>query len=170
MLSAKIGRSHLFTDRLVSPFRQRSITRHWYKTRNMTFTLYALLSEASPPMTVETLETQLSTFFRNDSALRIQRERLPFSRADSLALWWGNWLVRIAYEEGAQVEEESFEISKRVGNAAPFDLSGIYRRVRVVFGADDARETTNEIIYVIDFLKEVPGVAIFDLLQNDFLE
>jgi len=136
----------------------------------MIFALYALLSETSPPMTVETLETQLSTFFRSDSALRIQRERLPFSRTDSLALWWGKWLVRVAYEEGAQVQEDSIEISKRVGDVAPFDLSGIYRRVRVVFGADEGRENTNEIIYVIDFLKELPGVVIFDLQQNDLLE
>lgn len=135
----------------------------------MTFTLYALVSENSPPMTVEALETQLSSFFRSDSSLSIERERLPFSKVASLALRWGNWLVRMVYEEGAQVEDDSVEISKRVGNVAPFDLSSIYRRIRVVFGTDDARKNTNEIIYVIDFLKEVPGVVIFDPRQNDLL-
>jgi hypothetical protein len=135
----------------------------------MIWSLYALLSDDSPPVTIDALEAQLASFFQGDSALSIERERVPFSKGDSLLLRWGKWGLRINYEEGADVEEDSVEISKRVGDTAPFDLSDISRRIRMVAGTDADREYTNETIEVIDFLRNIPGIVIFDPQQNNIL-
>ncbi len=133
------------------------------------FSLIALLSKDSPLITVDALEAQLSKFFKTERELKFGRARLPFLSADSIDLRWGTWRARLSYEEGPYVVEDSVEISKILGGAAPFDLSAIDRRIRVVFSDDKNQERTNEVIYVMDFLKEIPGVVIFDPQQNNLL-
>jgi hypothetical protein len=84
----------------------------------MTWAIHALLGEKAPAMTNESLASDLKHFFRNDEHFSIQFEQLPFVKNKNLALRWGNWLVRVHYEEGANVVEDSAEISKVVGSAA----------------------------------------------------
>lgn len=134
--------------------------------RDMTFTVYALLTDRAPALCVQSLASELETFFRGDAALSLTFEQLPFAAQRSLALRWEIWLARISYEEGARVEEDSREIALRTGIAS---IAGIGRRVRVVFGSDDAQAYTNQIIYLLDFLKAIDGVLLFDPQQNDWI-
>jgi hypothetical protein len=136
----------------------------------MTWAIYAVLGEEAPAMTNESLASDLEHFFRNEEHFSIQFEQLPFVKKKNLALWWGNWLVRVHYEEGANVVEDSAEISKIVGAAAPSNLAGRNRRIRVVFGQDDEREYTNEIIRLMDFLQMIPGTVMFDPQQRDLIK
>ena len=60
--------------------------------------------------------------------------------------------MRVAYEEGSRIQDESVQIQEILGDRSPRDLSSIDRRVRVVFGDDDDREYTNQIIDMMQFL------------------
>ena len=136
----------------------------------MTFALYALLGEQAPAFTNESLASDLGDFFRHEEDLSIKFELLPFAKNKTLALWWGAWLVRVCYEEGTNVAQDSAQINKIVGSTAPCDLSNIARRIRVVFGNDDTREYENHIIGMMDFLRVIPGVVIFDPQQRSLMK
>ncbi|MBO9537873.1 hypothetical protein [Herbaspirillum sp.] len=135
----------------------------------MTFSIYALLGEGAPSITNESLASDLTYFFRNEEGFVLQFEQLPFAKIKTLALRWDAWLVRVSYEQGANVAQDSAEISKIVGDAGLCNIADIDKRIRVVFSDDDSQEHTNQIIYVMDFLREIPGVVIFDPQQQDLV-
>jgi hypothetical protein len=139
-------------------------------TRLMTFSIYALLGNGAPTITNESLASDLKRFFQNEEDFSIQFEQLPFAKGKTLALRWGTWLVRVSYEEGANVLQDSTEINNIVGALAPYDLSGINKRIRVVYGDDDSQEHTNQIISLMDFLSEIPGAVMFDPQQKDLVK
>ena len=136
----------------------------------MTFAIYGLLGEGAPAITVESLASDLENFFRNQENFSIEFEQLPFAKTKSLALRWGTWLVRVSYKEGTKVAEDSAEISRIVGSAAPPGLAGISKRVRVLFHADESREYTNQAIYVMQFLRNIPGIILYDEKQRELIK
>ena len=121
-------------------------------------------------MTNESLASDLEHFFRSEEHFSIQFEQLPFAKNKNLALRWGNWLARVHYEEGATVVEDSAEISKIVDSTAPSNLASRNRRIRVVFGKDDKREYTNQMIRLMDFLRMIPGTVMSDPQQRDLIK
>lgn len=135
----------------------------------MIFSLYALLNADAEPMSNDSLAADLTHYFRNEEGFVLKFEQLPFKGNKTLALWWDNWLVRVSYEEGQEVVDDFVEIQKRTGATSGIDVSHITRRIRLVFGDDDAQQYTNQVIYLIDFLKEIRGVIIYDPQQNDFV-
>ncbi len=135
----------------------------------MTFTIYALLTDDAPPVSNESLAEDLKHYFRNEEGFSLKFEQLPFAAQKTLALRWNDWLVRVACEEGDEVQADALEIQKRTAAASTRDVSQIRRRIRVVFGSDDAQQYTNQILFVLDFLKELEGAIVFDPQQNDFL-
>jgi hypothetical protein len=135
----------------------------------MTFSLYGLLTKKSPHFSNELLASELKNYFRGDEKFTLAFEQLPFKKTNSLAIRWDDWLVRASYEEGDTVKEDSIEIQKRTGEFSTIDVSSIDRRIRMVFGSDDDKEHTNEIIYLMQFLGEIEGIVIYDPQQNDFL-
>ena len=135
----------------------------------MGFPLYALLANGASKISNESLATDLRDMFGNDSDFSLEFEQLPFKKNKSLALRWGRWRVSMAYEEGANVVADSSEIQKIVGSSAPYDLSGIGRRVRAVFANDPQREHTNEIVRVMDLLREIEGAVLFDVKQKELV-
>ncbi|QYF93484.1 hypothetical protein KY495_22940 [Massilia sp. PAMC28688] len=136
----------------------------------MTFTVYALMQDNAPPMSNDTLAEDLKRHFRDEEGFSLTFEQLPFASDKSLALRWDDWLVRISYEEGEEVINDSIEIQRRTGADSGHDVSRIRRRIRAVFGSDETQEYTNQMIYVLDYLKELEGVIVFDPQQNDFVQ
>ena len=136
----------------------------------MTFSLLALLTEQSPAMSNESLANELREYFANQEDFSLKFERLPFAKTDTLALRWGSWLMRVAYEEGSRIQDESAQIQEILGDRSPRELSSIDRRVRVVFGDDDDREYTNQIIDMMQFLQDIPGSIVFDPQQNHLMQ
>ena len=134
----------------------------------MGFPLYALLSDFAPKISNESLAANLRAAFGSDSDFSVEFE-LPFKKNKSLAVRWGKWRVSIAYEEGADVMADSAEIQKIVGSAAPYDLSGIDRRVRAVFASDPQLEHTNEIVRVMDLLIKIEGTILYDAKQKELV-
>jgi hypothetical protein len=137
--------------------------------RARVFVLYGLLGDASPPFSHEILSRELSRFFSGDERLSVSSRALPFGGRRVVALSWPSWEIRVAYEEGDSVAEDSAEIHRRLGAAAADGLPGIRRRIRAVFGDDDGREYTNETIEMMEFLTAIPGVVVFDPQQNNIL-
>jgi hypothetical protein len=134
------------------------------------FSLYALLGEGAPAISTESLAAELKGLFRDEEGFSLQFEQLPFAKQKSLALRWGAWLARLTYEEGKKVIEDSAEISRILGPSAPPKLAGIDKRIRAVFSDDEAREYTNQMIYLMDFLQGIKGAIVFDPQQKDIVK
>ena len=79
------------------------------------FVLYGLLGGASPPFSDEILLRELTQFFSGDERLAVSSRALPFGGKRVVVLSWPSWQVRVAYEEGDSVAEDSAEISRRLG-------------------------------------------------------
>jgi hypothetical protein len=131
------------------------------------FVLYGLLGTGSPPFSHEILSRELSRYFTGDERLSVSSQALPFGGRRVVVLSWSSWQIKVAYEEGDSVADDSAEIYRRLGAAAPGDLPGIRKRIRAVFGDDDGREYTNQAITMIEFLTAIPGAVVFDPQQND---
>ncbi|MGW3498017.1 hypothetical protein [Streptomyces sp. NPDC001020] len=135
----------------------------------MTFALHAFLGPDAPEMSNESLAADLRELFEDEAGFTLQWERLPFSKGPTLALRWGAWLTRVAYEESQTVAEDARFVHAMTGGSVPIDLSAATRRVRVVFGDDDAREYTDQIISLMDYLSEIKGAIVYDPQQADVL-
>ena len=133
------------------------------------FVLYALLGDASPPFSEAILADELSRYYSRDERLSVSSQALPFGGRRVVTLNWPSWHITVAYEEGDSVAEDSAEIHRRLGAAAPDGLPGIRKRIRAVFGDDDARDYTNETIEMFQFLTAIPGAVVFDPQQNDIM-
>ena len=135
----------------------------------MTFVLHAFLGPDSPGTSNDLLAADLRTLFADEDEFCLTWEQLPFAKAPTLALRWGNWLARVAYEEGERVTQDGAYARGVVGQSAPFDLSQVTSRVRVVFASDDDRTHTNQIVGLMDFLLQLRGAAVFDPQQGDIV-
>jgi hypothetical protein len=134
------------------------------------FSLYALLGEGAPAITTESLGAELQTLFRDEQGFSLQYEQLPFAKHKSVTLRWGTWMARLSYEEGKKVVEDSAEISRTLGAAAPPKLAAIDKRIRAVFADDDAREYTDQTVDLMEFLRNIKGAIVFDPQQKDILQ
>jgi hypothetical protein len=133
------------------------------------FTLYGLLGKESPPFSDEVLARELGRHFSTDGRVTVSLRPLPFGGRRQVALSWPSWQVNAYYEEGDRVAEDSAEIQRRLGAAAPAGLWRIRRRIRAVFDDDDSRDHTNEAVEMFQFLTAIPGAVIFDPQQNDIM-
>ena len=133
------------------------------------FALYGLLGEGSPPFSEEALARELSRHFSTDGRVTVSLRPLPFGGRRQVALIWPSWQVNAYYEEGDLVAEDSAEIQRRLGAAAPAGLSRIRRRIRAVFDDDDSRDHTNEVVEMFRFLTAIPGAVVFDPQRNDIM-
>jgi hypothetical protein len=133
------------------------------------FVLYGLLGGASPPFSDEILLRELTQFFSGDERLAVSLRALPFGGKRVVVLSWPSWQVRVAYEEGDSVADDSAEISRRLGWTGPGDFPGAGKRIRAVFGDDDGKEYTNQAVRMIEFLTAIPGALVFDPQQNDIV-
>ncbi|OAI59998.1 hypothetical protein RSP795_19090 [Ralstonia solanacearum] len=61
----------------------------------------------------------LKQYFRDEADFSPAFERLPFAKHDTLALRWGNWLVRVSYEAGDHVKADSATIQAWLGERVP---------------------------------------------------
>jgi hypothetical protein len=107
--------------------------------------------------------------FRNATEFSLEFEEIPLTGDTVLNLRFGEWHASVSYEDDEVVNEDSIEIQKRTVALKRHDVSDVTRRIRVLFGDDDDKKHTNEIVYLMDFLGEIDGIIIYDPQQNDFL-
>lgn len=135
----------------------------------MSFVLYTLLTDDSLNITNDFLMEEINTLLGGWSNFNIQLEQLPFASSTNLFVRWTGWYVRLCYEEGEQVFEDSKEIQRRVGVAVTPNVSVVKRRIRVVFGDDPSLEYTDHMVTIMDFLCKLQGAIVYDPQQNDFV-
>lgn len=135
----------------------------------MTFSLHAFLPDDVAPMTNASLADDLESCFSHDDRFVLEVERLPFSDNDTLALRWDSWMARVSYEEGDEVIADVVAIQAMAPASPANEMAAFSRRIRVVFGSDDDREHTNEIVLIMVFLQKRSGKFVYDPQQNDFL-
>jgi len=83
------------------------------------FALYVLLGGGSPPFSEQVLARELGRHFSTDGRVTVSLRPLPFGGRRQVALSWPSWRVSAYYEEGGRVAEDSAEIQRRLGAAAP---------------------------------------------------
>lgn len=139
----------------------------------MTYSIYALLSKESPEINLALLQEKLSAFFsRTDEAnFTFELEEDPFDADEKniLLTWDDKWWIRFFYDVGADVASDSSDIAKMIDASQAMAIENIDRRISVIFGEDKSLSYTNHIIYTIDFLQDIPGVFVFDLLKKCLL-
>jgi hypothetical protein len=133
----------------------------------MSFAVYALLAEDGPPLTTEILASNLGKYF-NEEEVTIAIESLPFSSQKTIVLRWPGWLIRLAYEEGMNILNESKEI-RRILAQQNEDIIESSRRINAVFGSDDSHTYTNQTIIMLEYLRDIPGTAIFNPQSNSLM-
>jgi len=127
----------------------------------MSFSIYALLNDSAPHLSIEAIAKELREYFRNEDDLTIDFEFLPFTNNKTVAMRWPAWMVRVAYEEGKVVQDD-LETSNNIliGNGVtPIKTE---RRIRVVFGDDHDQVYTNQTVMIFEYLSEIPSAAIFN--------
>jgi len=135
----------------------------------MSFAIYGLFKKEAPEISTKMLAHELRRFFENEEHFSLSFDRLPFSEDDTIVLRWNDWLVHVSYEEGVEVQKDSAEIAKILNEKPENEIFDIKRRVRMVFGSDDSMEHTNQIIFLLDFFREMQSVILFDPQQNDLI-
>ena len=137
----------------------------------MAFVLYGLLGEEAPDVSIDSLATDLRTFFSQTQGFGLEFEADPFDPLRrNLVLSWGAWWVRVFYETGPEVLADSITIEAMAGEESPKRrIAQIGRRIRVLFADDEGREHTNQIVFVMDFLSAIPGITVFDPQRHEFV-
>lgn len=139
----------------------------WY---NMAFSLYCLISNQESNLNISLLEDELREYFSRTSEFDLSYEEHPFDPTkQNILLTWDTWWIRVFFETGSMVEDDSREISKFAKTEDALAISSINRRVRVLFGNDDKQAYTNHIIWMQEYLESKPDLIVFDPQQNIFL-
>lgn len=123
------------------------------------FTLHAFL-ENTTSSSLDALHVDLANLFKGAAEPNISDATLPFGGDKYLVFRWHSWSFTTHFESGARVQEDAAHIQSTLGNAFPRRLPSA--RVRVVFASDPGRHFTNHIIWVADYLLNLPGAVVYD--------
>lgn len=136
----------------------------------MTWSLYALLTDEASPIDAAWLTSECTRVFVGHGC-SIAETFQPFARWPALLLRWGPWSARLAYDAGDPVLADSRYIQRVAGDTAPTGVPAdrigrCDRRIRVVFGDDPERVYTDQMLWIIDFLRDIPGGVLFDTARE----
>ncbi|MDR7017759.1 hypothetical protein [Acinetobacter sp. 3657] len=136
----------------------------------MAFSLYCLINENSNKFSLELIEKELRQCFSKTSKFDLEYEEDPFDCSDKhLVLSWGDWWIKVFYETGQNVIEDSIEISTYTDSDKASIISNIDKRIIVRFADDELKKYTNYIILMMDYLEDISNAIIFDPQKNKFL-
>ena len=136
----------------------------------MSFSLYCLIAEKNSNFNIEKLFVDLGVYFLKTENFQIDFEVDPFdSSGKNLLLKWGEWWIRVFYENGDDVVSDCEFISKYADPSIMKQLKKIDSRIRVLFADDDDRSHTNQIIFMTDFLEGKKNLLIFDPQNKRFV-
>jgi hypothetical protein len=107
--------------------------------------------------------------FGDEPGFKFEFETLPLKKDRSLILRWPAWTARLFYEKGAQVTDDTAEITRILGDRTPSTLPTATRRIRAVFYDDPQEEYTEQMVELTRMLRELPGALVFDPQQSDIV-
>ena len=136
----------------------------------MAFSLYCLVVDEKSEIDLKLLEKQLRFCFSKTQDFQLIYEDHPFnSHVKNLLLTLGEWWIRVHYEAGELVKDDSIEIAKYAKPDLIESISSIDRRVRVRFASDEDKSHTTQIMLMIEFLESKKDFVIFDPQRKKLL-
>lgn len=108
----------------------------------------------------------LDDTFGRSKSFTASFQDVPITNERRVRADWDGWAIVFSYDEGQEVKNDCAEIKRRLGDAAPFGMEQIDRRIHVLFADDPNREHTTQIVDVMQLLEEIPGAIVYDPKQN----
>ncbi|MBP9787465.1 MAG: hypothetical protein KBC72_07850 [Acinetobacter sp.] len=137
----------------------------------MAFSLYCLLNENSNQFSLQFLETELTSCFSKTTGFNVQYEEDPLDSSEKhLLLSWENWWIRVFYETGQHIIDDSIKIATYAEPSRARDFSNINKRIVVRFADDKSKNYTNHTILMLDYLEDIENIIIFNPHNNTFFE
>jgi len=126
------------------------------------FALHAFITSDQDAYPLATLETAFSKLLagQGDEAPEISYSTLPFSKQPRLLYRWPTWNFSVTSDQGEQVASDADFVAQTCG--AVFAGGRPTHRIRVVFAQDSSLDFTNHIVWIMDWLKEIPNVVLYD--------
>lgn len=125
------------------------------------FSIHAYIS-ATDVLPLEILKQNLAGLFQDPHSAppEISSNPLPFGGEPRLIFLWPTWNFSVSCESGEAVENDAAFCSRESGVVFLSDLP--VHRLRFVFADDVERDFTNHILWIVDWLKEIPSAVVFD--------
>lgn len=126
------------------------------------FAIHAFISSDQDAYPLGSLETALSNLLagQDDIGPEVSYSTLPFSNEPRLLYRWPTWNFSVTSDQGEQVASDADFVAQTCG--AVFASGRPTHRIRVVFAQDSSLDFTNHVIWIMDWLKEIPGIVIYD--------
>ena len=124
-------------------------------------TLHAFITSADDVQPLEALEPKLTGLFQGEHSARpdVSSSNLPFRNVPRLLYHWPTWSFSVTCESGSEVAADA-ALAQEAG--AEFPGGPPVNRIRVVFAHDESQLFTNHIIWIADWLKEIPSAVVYD--------
>lgn len=137
------------------------------------FNMLALLLEDAPDVSIDAIADKVQARFGGDPAFRLEYEVMPFNTERNLFLRWQGWsarLIRETAEDDELVAEDSVQIARILGAAAPAGIADCTRRIRAVFHDDPEEQYIDEMVEIMATLEGLEGAIVFDPQQNKLMD
>jgi hypothetical protein len=125
------------------------------------FSVHAFLFVTNADL--QEVEKGLSAIFDHEAAApapTLSHEANPFTGEAYLLYRWADWSISVTADRGVDIEEDVKAVRSVVGGAFPD--AHPRGRIRIVFANDETLEYTNHVLWIMDYLREIPGVVIYD--------
>ena len=137
----------------------------------MAFSLYCLLNENLNQFSLQFLEKELTSCFSKTTGFNVQYEEDSFDSYEKhLFLSWANWWIRVFYETGQHIIDDSMKIATYAEPSRAKDFFNINKRIVVKFADDKSKNYTNHTILMLDYLEDIENIIIFNPHNNTFFE
>lgn len=126
------------------------------------FTLHAFITSAADVQPLEALEPTLTGIFQGQHSAPpdVSSSVLPFSNTARLLYRWPKWSFSVTCESGAEVAADAELVSQETGVVFSGGLPA--DRIRIVFAQDEGCHFTNHIIWITEWLKDIPSAVLYD--------
>lgn len=130
------------------------------------FTLHAFVPPTVGELTLQTLSERFQSLLSGvePSGLSVDQATHPFTKREYLVSRWPQWGFTVHLEAGTDVASDAKFVQSVAAGAFQEGLPD--RRVRLVFGDDPMMDFTNHILWVVDELRTIPGVFVYDEKQK----
>lgn len=135
----------------------------------MAYDLMALLADESP-ITFERLAAMVRELFATDPSASVGVVPRPGAATDEdehIAVRWGDWSLRISYEDEPHVLEESRELADIHPDRDA--VAECRRRITVAGDDDPDMDHLHGYCFMVELLEDQPGVFLFDPVSNEFI-
>lgn len=136
----------------------------------MAYDLMALLTDDSE-VTFKGLVDLVRRRFAHDLDAAVRIESFPLIKdSNHIAVRWGEWALRVFYEDEPHVLEESQELAEIYPDRPDREsIAGCRRRITAAGDDDPDMDYFHGYLALVELLEELPGAILFDPLSGEFI-